>query len=288
MTELSSPIDGFRLAYDVSGVGADVVLLHGWPGDRHDFDAVVAALSNQVRVVVPDLRGFGESDKHDEPPREAYSAEAQARSVLGLLDDLGIDRTVFGGYDIGSRLLQTLVRLAPERVAAMVLTPPLPGAGARLLEPEAQVEFWYQNLHRLDLADGIFDGNEKAVRAYLGHMWSHWSGPDFSPSANHFDRLVTDYSAPGAFRASIAWYRSRAGSVASARNETAPAPRDRVQVPTRVLWPEHDPLFPREWADRLDDHFAELTVTPLPTCGHFVPVEEPEAFAQAVIAVVGP
>ena len=59
----SSPVDGFQLAYDRSGTGDAVVLLHGWPGDRMDYRDVTPLL-NDCTVVVPDLRGFGESDKH--------------------------------------------------------------------------------------------------------------------------------------------------------------------------------------------------------------------------------
>src|SRR6266516_468909 len=99
---LSAPVDGFRLAYDQVGSGPPVVLLHGWPGDRTDYRRVVPLLAERAEVVVPDLRGFGESDKHDLPPLEAYTRDAQARSVLALIEELGLDRPVIAGYDVGS------------------------------------------------------------------------------------------------------------------------------------------------------------------------------------------
>ncbi len=49
-----------------------------------------------------------------------------------------------------------------------------------------------------------------------------------------------------------------------------------------MLWPEHDPLFPPEWGDRLDEWFSDVTVTPLPGAGHFSPLEAPEAYATAI------
>lgn len=54
-------------------------------------------LSPAADVVVPDLRSFGESDKHRADPADQYSADAQARSVVGLIDELGLDRPVIGG-----------------------------------------------------------------------------------------------------------------------------------------------------------------------------------------------
>lgn len=283
----SSPIDGFRLAYERSGSGATtVVLLHGWPGVRADYRHVAPRLSDRAGVLVPDLRGFGASDKHREEPASAYSAAAQARSVVGLMDELGIDAAVLGGYDIGSRIAQTIARTAPERVRALVVCPPLPGVGDRVLSADAQREFWYQAFHQLDLAAELVDGNRAAVRAYLAHFWWHWSGPAFRQSGADLDRLVDSYAPPGAFTASIGWYRAGSGTVASSLAEVVPDPAERIAVPTTVLWPEHDPLFPQAWSDRVGEFFENSTVQPLSGSGHFVPLEAPEAFAAAILASV--
>jgi pimeloyl-ACP methyl ester carboxylesterase len=278
----TQPVDGFSLAYDRSGAGPAVVLLHGWPGDRHDFSSVLPLLTDVADVVVPDLRGFGESDKHAVDPDEGYSAAAQARSITGLLDELDIGPVVLAGYDIGSRIAQTVAQAAPDRVRALVVTPPVPGAGRRLLDPAAQPEFWYQHLHRLPLAAELLDGDPDAVRSYLRHFWSHWSAPSFAPSEEHLDRLTAGYAQPGAFVSSIGWYRAGPGIVARGLAERAPEAADRLQVPVQVLWPGHDPLFPPEWADRLAEFFTDVTLTPLSDAGHFVPVEAPDAFAAAV------
>jgi pimeloyl-ACP methyl ester carboxylesterase len=278
----SAPVDGFSLSYERTGSGPPVVLLHGWPGDRGDWRAVVPLLGDDLDVVVCDLRGFGESDKHVADPVEQYSAAAQARSVAGLIDELGLGTAVLAGYDIGSRIAQTVAKQAPDKVRALVLAPPLPGAGRRVLTPEAQREMWYQAFHQLPLAEQLLDGDAGALRAYLRHFWSHWSGPGFEPAEEDLDRLVERYAVPGAFTASIGWYRAGAGMVARSLAETTPAPEDRIAQPTHVLWPEHDPLFVRAWADRLGEFFADVTVTDLPGAGHFSPVEAPEAWAAAI------
>ena len=284
----TSPVDGFSLAYDRTGDGPPVVLLHGWPGGRGDYRLVEPLLADAADVVVPDLRGFGESDQHPVPPDEGYSGDAQARSVLGLLDELGLGPVVLAGYDIGSRIAQVIARQAPERVRALVVTPPMPGAGQRLLDPAVLSEFWYQNFHRLDLSGRLLDGDRDAVRTYLQHFWTHWSGPAYTPADADLDRLAERYAEPGAFIASIGWYRQGPGILVRGLAEQAPAPEDRLAVPTSVLWPAHDPLFPAAWADRLDEFFADVTLTPLPDSGHFVPLEAPDAFATAIRAVLAP
>jgi pimeloyl-ACP methyl ester carboxylesterase len=284
----SSPIDDFRLTYDRSGAGDGVVLLHGWPADRMDYRVLIPLLTDVADVVAPDFRGFGESDKHSAPPAQAYSADAQARSVIGLIDELGLGPVVIVGYDVGSRVAQTIARTYPDRVRALVLSPPLPGAGDRVLTPEAQREFWYQAFHQLRLIEEIIDGDATAVRAYLRHFWSHWSGPSFSLPDAELDRLATLYGPPGAFTASIAWYRAGSGTVATSLRElTADGRPERISVPTTVLWPEFDPLFPRDWGDRLPEFFADATVESLPGVGHFVPLEAPQALAAAVRAALG-
>jgi pimeloyl-ACP methyl ester carboxylesterase len=283
----SAPVDGFALAYDRSGAGDPVVLLHGWPGDRTDHAALARLLEGDAEVVVCDLRGFGASDKHPAPPAEAYSAAAQARSVLGLADELGLARPVLAGYDIGSRIAQAAARAAPERVRALVISPPLPGGGRRVLEPEAQREFWYQPFHNLRLVEELLDGRPEAIRPYLRHFWSHWSGPGFEPDDRRLDHLTEVYAPPGAMTASVAWYRAGSGMVAMSLAERAPAPTDRLAVPTTILWPEHDPLFPAAWSDRLGEFFGDVQVRHLAGVGHFTPVEAPEAFAAAIRDALG-
>lgn len=273
-------VDGFRLAYERTGSGPAVVLLHGWPSDRTEYRDVIPLLPG-ADVVVPDLRGFGESDRHLADPTTQYSADAQARSVIGLIEELQLDRPVLGGHDIGSRVVQAVARARPELVRALVLTPPLPGIGQRILQPEAQQEFWYVPFHRLALAEALIDGRPDVVRRYLQHFWTHWAGPGYTVSNEHFEHLVSVYSAPGAFVGSIAWYRVGSGGLGRVASESAPPPQERIGVPTTVLWPENDPLFPVEWSDRLGDYFSNVRVEIL-GCGHFVPLERPDEFAAAV------
>jgi len=276
----SAPVDGFSLAYERFGSGPPVVLLHGWPGDHTDYEALAPLLAGRAEVVVPDLRGFGGSDKHPEPPADAYSAVAQARSVVGLIAELGLERPVIAGYDVGSRIAQAIARDTPDAVRALVVSPPLPGAGERVLTAETGREVWYQAFHQLALVEEILDGDPVAVRSYLAHFWRHWSGPAFEPTDERLDHLAGVYGEPGAMTASVGWYRAGSGMVASALAETDPA--QRIATPTTVLWQSDDPLFPRAWSDRLDRFFSDFELRALDGVGHFTPLEAPQAFAEAI------
>ena len=226
----SSPVDGFRLAYERDGAGPPVVLLHGWPGDRTDYREVVAAAARARRRDRPDLRGFGASDKHPADPAAAYSAAAQARSVIGLVEELGLERPVVGRLRhrqpgrAGDRAGRARPRAragrlpaaaggrrsgARRRGAARVLVPGVPPARAR------------RGADRRPAAT--------RSRAYLRHFWSHWSGPDYEPADADLDRLADVYGAPGAFTASIGWYRAGSGTVATSLGRA----RARARGPAR-------------------------------------------------------
>jgi pimeloyl-ACP methyl ester carboxylesterase len=134
--------------------------------------------------------------------------------------------------------------------------------------------------HQLPIADELIDGRTDAVRRYLRHFWTHWSGPGFTLTDDH---LVSVYAEPGAFTASIGWYRVGTGALARVAAEQAPQPAQRITAPTTVLRPDHDPLFPFAWSDRLDQFFANLRLQHVDS-GHFLPLERPEVFATAVAA----
>jgi pimeloyl-ACP methyl ester carboxylesterase len=195
---------------------------------------------------------------------------------------LGLKDAVVAGYDVGSFVSQTLAAMRPDLVKALVVSPPLPGAGQRVLELEPVQEFWYTSFHQLDLAQHLVDGNREAVRAYLHHFWSHWSGLDYIVDEKRIDHLAGVYAAPGAFIASVNWYRSSSNPVTAYAAETKPSARDRLATPTTILWQDQDAIFPYRWSDRLDDFFQNYTLERLNGIGHFTPLEAPNRFAQAI------
>jgi pimeloyl-ACP methyl ester carboxylesterase len=279
-------VDDFRLAYDDhpgdgGGDHGTVVLLHGWPGDRQDYRAVLPLLAGH-RVLVPDLRGFGDTTNPADADATAYGVDGQAAEIVALIEAEVGGPVVLGGYDVGSRTAQGVAKGRPDLVRGVVISPPVPGVGSRILGPGPQREFWYQSFHRLALSEQLLDGNRAAVRAYLEHFWTHWSGPDYDPEPAQLDRLADAYARPGAFVRSINWYRSGSAAVARALNEQTPDTADRIAPPTTILWPEHDPLFPREWSDKVDDWFAAADLRLVDAIGHFVPLEAPEVFASAI------
>lgn len=281
----------FRVHYVRRGAGPPVILLHGWPGFWYDWRRVIPLLAGEADVIALDLRGFGASDKPELAPEIGYSRDAQAAVVLAVLEALALPPVVLAGYDIGSSVAQAVAHAAPTRVRGLALAAPmLPASGVRALEPDARSEFWYQDFHRLALADTLVGRDREAVRAYLGHFYDHWVGRKEALHPPEFEAIVDTYAMPGALRASLGWYRAGSATIETARRTIAqppdrPSPPPQPQ-PTAILWGERDPIFPPSWSGGLEYAFRNYTLTLLPGVGHFVPFEAPGEFAAAIRSVL--
>lgn len=198
------------------------------------------------------------------------SASAQGHAER-LLADLPNDVPLVAvGYDIGSRIAQAMLASAPDRFAGAILTLGYPGVGSRASDPAMAARFWYQHFHRTPLPGELIDGRPDAVRAYLTYIVDSWASKSGLSTGGDSTTSFASTRA-GAFAASIAWYRDNVG-YADGRP---------VTVPTTMLWPDDDPLFPLEWADELGGWFTDVELWPT-SCGHFVLLEEPDAVADAI------
>src|SRR5919109_14701 len=110
-------VNGIQLAYDRRGKGTPLVLLHGFPLDHHLWDEVVPLLDDTFDMVIPDLRGFGESTTVE----SAYTMDDYAADIAGLLDQLAIQKAAIVGHSMGGYVGLAFARLYPERVSGLGL-----------------------------------------------------------------------------------------------------------------------------------------------------------------------
>ncbi len=110
-------VNGIQFAYTRRGKGTPLVLLHGYPLDHHLWDEVVPLLEDTFDVILPDLRGFGESSIVDSSP----TMEDYASDIAGLLDQLGIQKVAIVGHSMGGYVALAFARLYPDRVSGLGL-----------------------------------------------------------------------------------------------------------------------------------------------------------------------
>jgi pimeloyl-ACP methyl ester carboxylesterase len=220
---------------------------------------------------------FGDSDKPDGP----FGPDQHAADMLALLDAFGLERAGVVGHDVGGAVMQSLARLAPERLAGLFFFDFVyPGIGPRMAEPDRLNNIWYQSFNQMEMAPRLVGATRESCRLYIGHFlkaWSHRKGA----FDDMLETFTDNFLKPGNLAGGFAHYKaSHAGRVKMMKGEAPKlAP---IKTSTCVRWAEHDPLFPYAWTDRLHETFSDLDLAQFPGVGHFPHREDPDRAAAEI------
>ncbi len=110
-------INGNFLAYERLGIGAPLILVHGFPLDQRSWEPLLPHLKDTFDLILPDLHGFGQSDV----PDGTYGVEQMAADLASLLDALGIQKTYIAGHSMGGYVALSFARAFPQRVLGLGL-----------------------------------------------------------------------------------------------------------------------------------------------------------------------
>jgi pimeloyl-ACP methyl ester carboxylesterase len=268
--------------------GPPVVLLHGFPYDVRAYDAVAARLASRCRVLVPYLRGYGPTRFLSPETMRSGQQAALGADLLALLDALGIERAVVGGYDWGGRAACIVSALWPERVAGLVSVGGYNiQAIAKAMEPhdpEAEHRFWYQFYFHSERGRRGLEQNRAGLCRLLWRLWS----PTWRFSDEEYARTVASFDAPDFVDVVIHSYRHRFGLVpgdpALEALEQRLAAQPDLVVPAVTLAGADDGVDPPKGPpQRFRDLRAHHQV---PGVGHNLPQEAPDAFAAAVLTLL--
>jgi pimeloyl-ACP methyl ester carboxylesterase len=259
--------------HDTGGDGSPVLLLHGWPDRAALWTHQAAALAGAgYRVVVPDLRGFGDSDRPAEV--EHYRMRALAADVLGVADALGIDRFALAGHDWGASLGWALTLASPRvtRYAAFSVGHPAAFATAGFRQKAMS---WYMLWFQFP---GVAEQVMPADDWQFLRGWLHATLPEGHPMAA---RQLADLSRPGALTASLNWYRANIDP-ATFVPTTIPQP-PRITVPTMGVWSDGDLALTEGQMRGSSAYVDDFRFERVEGCGHWIPEEAPES-ASALLA----
>lgn len=283
-------VRGFRQTFTHEGIGGvPLLLVHGWPETRRIWWRCIEPLvAAGFEVIVPDLRGFGDS----EPGTDGYGdVPAHARDLEALVRSLGHDRVAVAAGDLGGPVAQDLSLRFPGLVDRLVLfNSPLPYtkdmAGLRTRPPmEAADYFIRQGTDADGLAAELATPDQRrryVTTFYTSRFWAHPG----SFTAEELSFLVEPFGDGDQLRASFRAYESAISETARSEPSAMAAPNP---TPTLVLFGPSDHVIYPDF-DRMAELVFPNRVGPflLRDCGHFVPWEAADRLVGAITTVAGP
>jgi 3-oxoadipate enol-lactonase len=252
-------VNGARIAYDVSGSGPPVLLLHAGIGDRRMWDAQVPAFAEHFTVIRFDARGFGETRK----PDAAFAPYADA---IGLLDHLEISRAHVVGVSMGSQTAIEAAIAAPERVSALV------AVAARTGTPVSPaLRAGWERVDELYEAGDIAGAVEYELR-----MWV--DGPDRQPEAVNPEvrERVRDMNAALFTRDDVDGEEVPLDPPAAERLAE-------ISAPTLIVYGDKDVMDVRQAAAPLAAAIPGARLAVIPDAAHLPQMERPEVFNEIVL-----
>jgi pimeloyl-ACP methyl ester carboxylesterase len=273
--------------------GPPVILLHGWPSDVHDYDAVVPLLADAgYRVLVPWLRGYGATRFLDAGTPRSGQQAALGADVRDFMDALAIPNALLVGYDWGGRAACVVAALWPQRVSGLVA---ITGYGiqdiagaSRPVSVEQEHRYWYQWYFHTDRGRAGLTANRVELTRLLWRLWSpNWAFDDATLHAT-----TASFDNPDFVDVTIQSYRHRygnaAGDPAYDALEAQLAAQPPINVPTIVLHGEDDGVGPPAGSIPRDRLFANLLERrQIPRAGHFLSRENPQDVVAAVVRLAG-
>jgi pimeloyl-ACP methyl ester carboxylesterase len=257
---------GARIRFDEAGQGPPLVLVHDYLSSRVAWEDVLPELSKRFRLIVPDLPGFGESEKPP-PGRYRYDFDAFAESLVDLIAAVGLGRVSLCGHAMGGAVALTLAAMHPDLVDRLILVnplvyPPRPDALSRIVGVPVLGPLVFKQLYGRTLFRNRFLGNSRASNG---------------ASTRRVDRLFELFDVPAAREAAYATMLA----MLATRPLTASVPR--IKSPTLVTWGRSSRGSPVEQGRKLARELggARLEVF---DCGPSPAEEVPHVFASAVAA----
>jgi pimeloyl-ACP methyl ester carboxylesterase len=282
------------IAYEQSGIvdGTNIILLHGFPYDVRAYDEVTKhLLTENCRIIVPYLRGFGPTRFLSPHTIRSGQQAALANDLIALMDALSIQKAIVGGYDWGGRACCIASALFPERIIGLVSV-----AGYNIqniakysepVAPEIEMLNWYQFYFHSERGRlGLTKYRKELCRL----LWRKWS-PTWKFDDHTFEATAVSFNNLDFVDVVVHSYRHRYGLAnGDPKFETIEQSLQKqpvIKVPAIILDAEADGVEPFSGTGKDASYFEggyERRVAK--GTGHNLPQEAPAEFAKAILTFV--
>jgi pimeloyl-ACP methyl ester carboxylesterase len=186
--------------YVIGGYGDPVVLLHGWPQTWYEWRHVMPALAKNYTVIVPDLRGLGDSSK----PFSGYDGNTTAEDIYQLMTQLNLEQKInLVGHDIGVQTAYSYAAIHPNNASKLVILD-VPVAG--FSPPGFEDCYCCFSFHQTpDIPEALTAGKE---REYLSWFYTTFAYNPEAITEADIDKYVSSYSSTGGIHAGFEYYRA--------------------------------------------------------------------------------
>ena len=245
-------VNGIEFAYTRHGSGSPMLLLHGYPLDGSIWSEVVPLLVDRFELIIPDLRGFGESTTVNTP----YTMETFASDVLGLLDHLGFEKTALVGHSMGGYIALAFAKNYPDRLSSL-----------GLVSSQALADAPERKQGRYDMAAQV---SEKGVGVVVEAMTSKFTS---DPRVQAVAQSVMEQQKPDGIIGALK---------AMAERDDLSARLSDFKFPLGLVHGDQDALIPVDRAREIKAAVPRAHLAELKGVGHLPMLEAVEETAKAL------
>jgi epoxide hydrolase 4 len=271
--------NNIRLHCVVQGEGELVILLHGFPEFWYSWRHQIPALARHYKVVVPDLRGYNDSDK----PASGYDLDTLSADIQGLIGSLGYLKAHIVGHDWGGAIAWHLAQKVPDllhRLAILNAPPPHRFMQELVGNLDQLRRSWYVLAFQIPaLPEWLIRQN---LRSFVKALFQDQAIRKGAFTSHDTAMYQAALEKPGALSAALSYYRQLLSPQTWLMNwERSPQP---ITVPTLVLWGEDDSFLSQKVIDGIESFVAApLKLKFLPQCGHWIQQEAPQTVNRELL-----
>ncbi len=257
MLEAFVNVDGSKIRYLKSGAGKkNLLLIHGLGASAERWESVIPSFSTDYTVYVPDLIGFGLSDK----PSADYSTEFFANFLASFLREINVTNSIVIGSSLGGQIAVEYASLNQKSVEKLILVSP---AGAMKQSTPALDAY---------IMAALYPDPESAKNAF-----SMMSGLNKDVNQTTIDGFVQRMRMPNAKYAFMS-------TILGLKNSPEISTKlEILEIPTLVIWGELDPVIPIRYAQHFVKNIRDCRFYQMEGCGHTPYVESPKEFVKIAL-----